>query len=188
MVRRHDKNLVLVGFMGSGKSSVGRLVAAAHGVDFIDLDQRIEEMTGQSIEAIFEQQGEARFRNFESAALARALADGGIVIAVGGGAVMDDRNWGLIQDGNLVVRLRASDEATLERLGDGQARPLAGSGRLRDQPALQQKLMSLAAARESRYAEAAVQLDTTGRTIETVAEEVAALARAAGIRRAKADA
>lgn len=182
------KNLVLVGFMGSGKSSVGRLVAAAQGVDFIELDERIEEMTGQSIEAIFEQQGEARFRNFESAALARALADGGSLVAVGGGAVMDDRNWALIQEGNLVVRLRASDEATLERLGDGQARPLAGGGRLKDQPELQHKLLTLAAARESRYSEAAVQLDTTGRSIEDVAAEVAELAKGAGIGSATADA
>jgi shikimate kinase len=181
-------NLVLVGFMGSGKTSVGRLAAAARGVDFIDLDERIEEMTAQSIEAVFEQQGEARFRNFESAALARALAGGGSVVAVGGGAVMDDRNWALIQDGNLVVRLRASDEATLERLGDGIARPLAGAGRLRDQPGLQQRLLSLAAARESRYSEAAIQLETTGRSIEAVAAEVAELARAAGIRSAAADA
>ncbi len=175
------KNLVLVGFMGSGKSSVGPLVAAALGVDFVDLDQRIEEVTGQSIEAIFEQQGEARFRNFESAALARALADGGYVVAVGGGAVMDDRNWVLIQDGNLVIRLRASDETTLERLGDGIARPLAGSGRLKDQPELQRKLLTLAAAREDRYSEAPVQIDTTGRSIESLATEVAALARGAGI-------
>jgi shikimate kinase len=182
------KNLVLVGFMGSGKSSVGTLVAAAQGVAFIDLDERIEEMTGESIEAIFEQQGEARFRNFESAALARALADGGNVIAVGGGTVMDDRNWALIQEGNLVVRLRASDEATLERLGDGEARPLAGGGRLRDQPELQQKLVRLAASRESRYAEAGVQLDTTGRSIEAVAADVAELAAAAGIGSAAADA
>jgi shikimate kinase len=182
------KNLVLVGFMGSGKSSVGRLVAAAQGVDFIDLDQRIEEMTGQSIEALFEQQGEARFRNFESAALARALAEGGRVIAVGGGAVMDEHNWALIRDGNLVVRLLASDEATLERLGDGEARPLAGAGRLKDQPELQRKLLTLAAARESRYASAAVQLDTTGRSIAAVAAEVSALARAAGIGSATADA
>jgi shikimate kinase len=175
------RNLVLVGFMGSGKSSVGRLVAASQGVDFVDLDQRIEEMTGQSIEAIFEQQGEARFRNFESAALARALAAGGSVVAVGGGAVMDDHNWALIQSGNLVVRLKASDEATLDRLGDGEARPLAGAGKLRDQPELQQKLLTLAAAREGRYAEAQLQVETTGRSIEAVAAEVADLARAAGI-------
>jgi shikimate kinase len=181
-------NLVLVGFMGSGKSSVGRLVAAAQGVDFIDLDERIEAMTGQSIEAVFEQQGEARFRNFESAALARALADGRSVVAVGGGAVMDDRNWALIQDGNLVVRLRASDEATLQRLGDGTARPLAGAGRLKDQPGLQQRLIGLAAGRESRYSEAAVQVDTTGRSIEEVAAEVAELARVAGIGSAVTDA
>jgi shikimate kinase len=174
-------NLVLVGFMGSGKSTVGALVAQSLGVEFIDLDNRIEEVTGKTIEAIFEEQGEARFRVFESANLARALAAGGQVIAVGGGAVMDDRNWELIGDGNLVVRLRASDDATLERLGGGDLRPLAGSGKLRDDPEAAQRLLRLAAGREPRYAEAAHQVDTTGRAVSEVAAEVATIGRAAGI-------
>src|SRR4030081_1648362 len=120
--------------MGSGKSSVGPLVAETLGVEFLDLDQRIEEMTGRSIEALFEEQGEARFRVFESANLAQVLDRGGQVIAVGGGAVMDDRNWELIQGGNVVVRLSASDDAILERLAGGELRPLAGAGKLRDDP------------------------------------------------------
>lgn len=174
--------------MGSGKSTVGRASARILGIEFIDLDQRIEEMTGKSIEAIFEEQGEARFRVFEGAVLAKALADAGQVIAVGGGAVMDDRNWTLIASGNAVVRLKASDAATLERLAGGEARPLAGSGRLRDQPELQDKLLRLAAGRESRYAEATFQLDTTDRSIAEVATEVAEIARGAGIGGAVADA
>lgn len=174
-------NLVLVGFMGSGKSTVGPLVAASLGVEFIDLDQRIEEMTGKSIQAIFVEQGEARFRVFESANLARALAGGGQVVAVGGGAVMDDRNWELIRDANVVVRLRASDAATLERLSGGQLRPLAGAGRLRDDPEAARKLLRLAAGREPRYVEAQHQVDTTDRDVAEVAAEVAAIARGAGI-------
>jgi len=174
-------NLVLVGFMGSGKSTVGRLVAAALGVEFIDLDERIEEMTGKSIEAIFEEQGEARFRIFESANLARAVAGAGQVIAVGGGAVMDDRNWAMVCEGNVVVRLRASDGATLERLAGGELRPLAGAGKLRDDPEAAQRLLRLAAGREPRYAEAEHQVDTTGREVGEVAGEVTAIARGARI-------
>jgi shikimate kinase len=182
------QSLVLVGFMGSGKSTAGRRAAEILDVEFIDLDARIEEMTGKSIEAIFEEQGEARFRVFESAVLAQVLAQGGRVVAVGGGAVMDDVNWALIRDGNVVVRLKASEEATVERLGDGQLRPLAGGGNLRDQPQARQKLLRLAVGREPRYAEATHQLDTTGRNIEEVAAEVAAVARKAGIRGAPAGA
>jgi shikimate kinase len=174
-------NLVLVGFMGSGKSTVGPLVAGALGVEFIDLDQRIEEMTGKSIEVIFEEQGEARFRSFESANLARALAGAGQVIAVGGGAVMDDHNWTLIRDANVVVRLRASDEATLERLASGELRPLAGSGKLRDDPEAAGKLLRLAAGREPRYAQAEHQVDTTGREVGEVAAEITAIAHEAGV-------
>jgi shikimate kinase len=181
-------NLVLVGFMGSGKSAVGALVAEALGVDFIDLDQRIEELTGKSIEAIFEEQGEARFRVFESANLARALAGGGQVIAVGGGAVMDDHNWELIREANVVVRLRASDEATLERLAGGELRPLAGAGKLRDDPEAARKLLRRAAGREPRYAEAEHQVETTGRAVIEVAAEVATIARGAGIGSAAAGA
>jgi len=181
-------SLVLVGFMGSGKSAAGRRAAELLDVEFVDLDARIEEMTGKSIEAIFEEQGEARFRVFESAVLAQVLAGGGRVVAVGGGAVMDDGNWALIRDGNVVVRLKASDEATLERLDGGELRPLAGGGKLRDRPEARDRLLRLAAGREPRYAEAPHQLDTTGRNIDEVAAELAAVARGAGIRGATAGA
>lgn len=174
-------NLVLVGFMGSGKSAVGARVAEALGLTFVDLDQRIEELTGMSIDAIFEQQGEARFRALENASLARALAERRCVVAVGGGAVMDDANWALVRDGNIVVRLKASPAATLARLGGGEGRPLAGGGGLREDPDLRARLMRLADTRESRYAEAAHQVDTTGRSVDDVAAEVAAIATDAGM-------
>ncbi|HXA42567.1 MAG TPA: shikimate kinase [Candidatus Solibacter sp.] len=176
------KNLVLVGFMASGKSSVGRIVADQLDVEFIDLDEMVEGMTGKTISELFDQQGEARFRRFESAALAQALAGGGKVVAVGGGAVIDDRNWELIEKGaNVVVRLAASGDEILRRLDDGGGRPLAGGGRLRERPDLREDLLRLAEAREPRYQEAAHQVDTTGREVVEVAVEVAAIAREAGV-------
>ncbi len=176
------KNLVLVGFMASGKSTVGRIVADQLDVEFIDLDEMIEGMTGKTIAEVFDQQGEARFRHFESAALARALAGGGRVVAVGGGAVIDDDNWKLILEGaNAVVRLAASGDETLRRLEDGGGRPLAGGGRLRQRPDLREDLLRLAEAREPRYQQAPHQVDTTGRAVAEIAVEVAAIAREAGV-------
>src|SRR5258708_15452217 len=97
--------------MASGKSTVGRIVADQLDVEFIDLDEMVEGMTGKTIAELFDQQGEARFRHFESAALARALAGGGRVVAVGGGAGIDDRNWRLILKGaHVVVKPAATRE------------------------------------------------------------------------------
>src|SRR5258708_3381752 len=150
--------------MASDKSTVGRIVAAELNVEFIDLDEVVEGMNGKTIAELFDQQGEARFRRFESAALAQALAGGGKVVAVGGGAVIDDRNWNLIlKGGNIVVRLAAAGEEILRRLEDGGGRPLAGGGRLRERPDVREDLLRLAEAREPRYQQAAPHADTTGR-------------------------
>jgi shikimate kinase len=177
---------VLVGFMATGKSSVGLRAAQLLRVPFVDLDVRIEEMTGSTVAAIFEEFGEDAFRRFEAAALARTLADAGQVVAVGGGAVMDDHSWGLVRDGNLVVRLAASREAILERLGTASDRPLAvtapGLSPATDADA-RSRLFELMERREARYREAEVQIDTIGRTVEDVGGEVAERARAAGLGR-----
>src|SRR5258708_25332510 len=168
--------------MASGKSTVGRIVADQLDVEFIDLDEMVEGMTGKTIAELFDQQGEARFRRFESAALAQALAGDGKVVAVGGGAVIDDLNWTLIvKGGNVVVRLTAAGEEILRRLEGGGGRPLAGGGRLRERPDLREDLLRLAEAREPRYQQAAHQVDTTGREVAEVAVEVAAIAREAGV-------
>src|SRR5258708_23712636 len=134
--------------MASGKSTVGRIVAAELNVERIDLAEMVEGMTGKTIAELFAQQGEAGFRRFESAALAQALAGGGKVVAVGGGAVIDDRNWNLIlKGGNIVVRLAAAGEEILRRLEDGGGRPLAGGGRLRERPDGREDPLRLAGAR-----------------------------------------
>src|SRR5580704_14179336 len=87
------RRLVLVGMMGSGKTTVGRLVASRLGVPFADTDEQIETTTGLSVKAMFSTKGEPEFRRLESEVLARLLAAGGPgVIAVGGGAVLDEDN------------------------------------------------------------------------------------------------
>jgi shikimate kinase len=93
----HLKRLVLTGFMGAGKSTIGRLLAARIGWNFLDLDAHLESRTNATIPQLFEQQGEARFRRLESTALASALGYSNIVLALGGGTPEDLTNRLLLE-------------------------------------------------------------------------------------------
>src|SRR3984885_1386652 len=93
----HLKRLVLTGFMGAGKSTIGRLLAARIGWNFLDLDAHLEARTNPTIPQLFEQQGEARFRRLESTALASALGYSNIVLALGGGTPEDLTNRLLLE-------------------------------------------------------------------------------------------
>jgi shikimate kinase len=121
--------IVLTGFMGAGKSTVGRLLAAELGWNFADVDAEVEERYGSSIAQIFEENGEAEFRRRESAAIARALGRGNIVIALGGGAPETVTNRLLLEQTarTAVIFLDAPFEVLFDRcvLQEGAAiRPL----------------------------------------------------------------
>src|SRR5215469_2648493 len=103
-------NVVLTGFMGAGKSTVGRRLARLLGVDFIDTDAEIVKSHGR-IAVIFEREGEAQFREYEREHLARATQRGAAVIAVGGGAVLDERNRATMRRNGVIVHLAISAEA-----------------------------------------------------------------------------
>jgi len=116
--------LLLVGMMGSGKTTVGHLAAQRLGWPHLDSDAEVEEATGRSVPEIFATDGEPAFRAAESAALVRALGVEPVVVSVAGGAVLDAENRRLIASSGTVVWLRA-DVATLAgRVGDGAGRPL----------------------------------------------------------------
>jgi shikimate kinase len=173
-----SRHLVLVGFMASGKSTLGARVAELLGRPFVDVDDSIEAMAGTTIEAVFAQQGETRFREFESAALQHALGGPPAVIATGGGAPEDDDNWRLMLDGNVVVHLSADPAELLRRIGSGDGRPLASAT---SQEAMNERLLSILERRQARYAEAPHTVTTSGRDIETTASELAGIARDAGL-------
>jgi len=164
-------DLVLIGPPGSGKSAVGRLVAARHGVPFVDLDDVIEAAARRPIPAIFESEGEAGFRARERAAV-RALppsADSALarVVAVGGGCVVDPRNrWDLFR-GRRVVSLWAPIDQLLRRLRGGPARPLLAG---RDPGVVLGGLLD----ERARWYAAGEPVDATGRLTSVVArvEEV----------------
>ncbi len=119
------ENLILVGFMGSGKSTVGRRLAKALQWRFVDLDGVIERDAGKPIPKIFEVEGEAGFRAREQAALRKILRRTFQVIACGGGIVTVPENIPLMKNGGHVFCLRASLKTIRERVGKDPNRPLA---------------------------------------------------------------
>ncbi len=150
-------NLILVGPMGAGKTSIGKRVAARFGLAFVDADQVIVERAGASIPALFEHVGEAGFREREKATLADLLAGNGQLVSTGGGAVLDADNRTLMKRRGYVVYLQVGVEAQLRRLGRCTNRPLL------QRPDREQVLHEMAVLREPLYREVAdLTLDTDG--------------------------
>lgn len=172
-------NIVLVGPMGAGKSVAGALLARRLGLPFLDIDAAIEAEAGARIAELFRREGEAAFRERESALLARTLAADGQVVATGGGAVLDGNNRRQLRKRGLVAWLQADPDTQLQRLEGCRDRPLLeGADRLA-------RLRTLAAERDPLYREVAdIVLDTRGLDAGEAAEALAA--RAAGRWRAPA--
>jgi len=158
-------NIVLIGFMGSGKTTAGKILAASLGWPFLDTDTMIEEETGLPIKKIFACYGERYFRELEQAAVARASASRRAVIATGGGAVLCEENVQRLREGNRVVWLQVQPETALQRAGVKGDRPLL-QGRRREEVA------NLLKHREPYYAFADVYIQTDGKDAAAVAGEI----------------
>ncbi len=148
--------LFLLGFMGAGKSTVGPLLAKALGVSFVDLDSLIEERSGKTIETIFQEEGEAAFRSYETDLLKEVVfrGKGGVVVATGGGVVTREENWEVLKKG-LAVALMASPKELETRLGEGEGRPLLQRS---------EDWRNILKARDPLYRKASLVVDTTGLT------------------------
>lgn len=142
-------NLAFVGPMGAGKTTLGKRVSAQLGLRFVDVDQHLEQLTGARIPLIFECEGEAGFRARESALIAQLCSERGLLIATGGGAVLDPENRRRLSESAFVVHLQIDVEAQLARLARDRSRPLLASGDRRG------KLAALAQQREPLYAQIA---------------------------------
>jgi shikimate kinase len=163
-------NLILVGPMGAGKTCIGQRLAGLCGLRLFDADREIERDSGATVAQIFEREGEAGFRIRESATLARLLGADGIVLATGGGAVLDGGNRALLRDRGFVVHLQASVEQQLQRLAHDHTRPLL------ERPDREQVLHGLAAIRTPLYAKVAdLEFDSVGLDADTAAARLAAL-------------
>jgi shikimate kinase len=116
--------LFLIGMMGAGKSTVGRLLARRCGFDFIDCDRELEARSGVTIATIFELEGEESFRRREAALIDELTQRPRTVLATGGGAILDEENRGHLRSRGLVIYLRASVDEILRRTNRDRARPL----------------------------------------------------------------
>lgn len=161
----------LVGPMGAGKSTIGRLLAAELNLPFLDSDRVIEERTGADIPWIFDVEGEQGFRDREAAVLSELSLERGIVLATGGGIVLRSENRSAMKSSGPVFYLTASVEQLLERTSKDKKRPLLQV----DDP--EKKIIELIELRDPLYREVAdFVIDTDRRTPKAVAQEIARLA------------
>jgi len=159
--------IVMIGFMGAGKTTVGRAVARALGREFLDTDVIVARASRMEITEIFQREGEEGFRRREIAAIDHAIAVPGRVIAVGGGAVLSAENRTALKQAGFLVYLRGAPETLASRLDGATDRPLLNTGdrvgRIRD----------LLVARGPIYETAGdLIVDTDSRSVEQVAQEV----------------
>ncbi len=167
-------NIILTGFMGTGKTAVGREVAARLGRPFVDMDEHIAARAGMTIPEIFSQHGEPYFRALESELAQNLAGQRGLVIATGGGALVDATNRERMARSGLAICLTAGVDDLLARVGgedgEGAGRPLlAGDDR-------RKRISDLLAGRAAAYAEIPFHIDTSGRGVDEVAPDVSALA------------
>ena len=160
------KNIVLVGFMGTGKSAVGKRLAEKLKKKYLDTDEMVQQVAGISIEKIFSKFGEVRFRSEERLAVNRASSYQNVIIATGGGAILDDENMRDLKKNGIVICLKARPEVIQERIGRRDNRPL-----LKKDKSLEH-IRELLKEREKFYAKADHGIDTSEMEIEEIVEAV----------------
>ena len=163
---RQIRNIALVGFMGTGKSSVGRLLAEQLHFGFLDTDDLIESRAGKTISAIFSDDGEAAFRQWERDIVSELSSRKRMVISTGGGVGANEANLASLKAHALVVCLWASPAKIWERVRSQTHRPLLQEA----DPA--EKIRQLLAAREPYYKQADVLLNTEVRSVREVVQQV----------------
>ncbi len=168
-----DRHVTLTGFMGAGKTEVGRRLAHALGRPLVDTDALIEAEAGMPIAAIFATEGEPAFRARERKAVVAACAMPPAVIAVGGGALGDPEIRRRLLEAGPVIHLWATPEEILRRVGDAASRPLLASAPT--DAARLERIRALLAEREPLYACATHGVDTTGLAPDAVVVRVRAL-------------
>lgn len=161
-------NLYLIGFMGSGKSSVGRRLAERLGRPFVDTDEEIARREGMDIPSLFAKGGELYFRDLEQAVLLDLAGRSGWVIATGGGIVLRVRNTEIMRNSGTTIFLFAREEVLLRRLTGSEAgRPLLGSA-----VDAAERIRQLLKERRGMYEWADLVVDTSDRTVDQVVDEI----------------
>lgn len=162
-----EKNIVLIGFMGTGKSSVGTRLAQRLKRQFVDMDREIERITGLSVSDIFKLHGEIRFRSEEKLLSGKLARQSGLVIATGGGVVLEQENIDVLCQNGILICLEASAQEIFERVNRRKGtRPLLKKNlQLKD-------VEDMLKIRESFYVQADYRIDTSHKSPEQVSNEI----------------
>ena len=162
-----DKNILLIGFMGAGKSTVSAKLSELLAMEIMEMDAYIQKNEGMSIKDIFATNGEEYFRNCESNTLIELRERKHMVVSCGGGVPLREKNVELMKNSGYVVWLTATPEAIYERVKDSTERPLLNGNM--NVPFIQNLMES----RREKYERAAdIVIDTTGKEIESICEEL----------------
>lgn len=165
------KPVILIGYMGAGKTTVGRLLAKEQGLAFLDTDDMIEKQEGRTISDIFAEEGEESFRNMETALLGRLIEEqlSDAVLSVGGGLPVRQENRELLKELGTVIYLTASKETIIKRVSDSENRPLLKGENLSE------KVERMLAVRGPVYVETAdIVIDTNQKTAQELVSEIMA--------------
>lgn len=162
------KNIVIIGFMATGKSTVGRRLAHRLGRAFIDTDKEIEAVTGKTVAQIFARDGAVRFRSEEALLVKKLSAREDLVIATGGGIVLDPENVRLLKESGILIALSASPDVIYQRARGKKTRPLLTKGDLRE------KINALLKEREDIYKVADLTVNTGVCTVNETVEQIMA--------------
>jgi len=161
------KNIVLTGFMGTGKTAVGRELSRMLGMRLVELDEEIEKAEGMAIRDIFSRYGEGYFRDRETEMVKRFSREEGVVISTGGGVVLREENMAALRENGIIVCLWAEPETILARTGGSDERPLLNV----DNP--EKKIRELLDYRRPFYEKADIMIITDNKTPFEIAQEIA---------------
>jgi shikimate kinase len=171
-------SVFLTGFMGTGKTTIGRQLAQRLGKGFVDTDQRVEQLEGRSVADIFAAAGEAYFRELERRVVAEAVKMDAVV-ATGGGAIVDAANFERMHAAGPIICLTADVAVILQRTADDTSRPLLGAQERR------KRIEDLLRTRSAAYARADVTIDTSTRSIDDILDDIVAFLQRESSRRAE---
>jgi len=170
------KNIILTGFMGTGKTAVGGELARLLDVKLIDVDTEIEKSGDMTINEIFKQFGESRFREIETEMIRKLSENKNSIISTGGGAVLRQENMDIMRSNGVIVCLMATPETVLKRTSNNTDRPL-----LQVEDPLK-KIKELLNFRKPFYEKADIMIDTEGKTPLQIAEEIVEKIRIQGVK------
>ena len=173
-MKKHHSLIFLTGFSGSGKSTIGPLLANSLGYEFIDLDQMIEKQAGKTITLIFAENGEEYFRKLEYHSLEGVVEQTNLVISLGGGVLQNDRSYELIKATGTLVYLKSPARTLAKRLYNKSDRPLlrGEKGRKLTREEIEEKISTILSKREPRYESADLTVQTDINRIGSTVEEL----------------